>query len=134
MNVLKALFMLFILLLFLASCLPTTQAALPVESPNQPAGAAALPPQDAPLLPPPAALKAAQAMAGQLGLPAGQVTITLIEEAEWPDGCLGLGGPAESCLQEVVPGYRVLVKAGDVHKEYRTDREGAVVREAQPAQ
>ena len=41
MNFLRAVFMLFILLLFLASCLPSSQAPLPVEMPNSTADSSA---------------------------------------------------------------------------------------------
>lgn len=85
-------------------------------------------PNDAPILPPKAALAAQQLLAEQLNLPVEDVTIALIEETEWSDSCLGLGGPAESCLQAITPGYRVVLNAGGKDYEFRTDREGDAVR------
>ncbi|MEK7604610.1 MAG: hypothetical protein AAB442_02340 [Patescibacteria group bacterium] len=46
----------------------------------------------------------------------------------WNDGCLGLGGPAESCLQALVPGFRVEMLAQGKTYLYRTDKTGVVVR------
>ena len=134
MNFLRAVFMLFILLLFLASCLPTSQAPLPVETPTQPltqAPTQPIPtPQDAPLLPPQAAQEAADALAARLDIPVEQVTIAQIDEEDWPDGCLGLATDDEMCTEAIVPGFRVILKAGDAVHEFRTNRDGSVLREA----
>ena len=134
MNFLRAVFMLFILLLFLASCLPTSQAPLPVETPTQPltqAPTQPIPsPQDAPLLPPRAAQQAVGTLAAQLDIPPDQVTIAQIDEEDWPDGCLGLAADDEMCTEAIVPGFRVILNAGEVAHEFRTNRDGSVVRQA----
>lgn len=77
----------------------------------------------------PAAAQAARdALAQQLGVPSDQITIVSAEPVEWSDGCLGLGGPAESCLAAITPGYRVTLQAGGKQYVYRTDESGQAVR------
>lgn len=46
---------------------------------------------------------------------------------DWPDGCLGLGGPDELCTQAIVPGYRVVVSVNGANQTYRTNTDGTVV-------
>ena len=48
-----------------------------------------------------------QLLARQLGLPEADVRIVSVEPMEWPDACLGAGGPAESCALVVTPGYKL---------------------------
>lgn len=50
------------------------------------------------------------------------------EPVEWSDSCLGLGGPAESCLMAITPGYRVTFEARGASYEVRTDETGSAVR------
>lgn len=79
----------------------------------------------------PVALAAAAArddLAAKINTPKERIVIMLVEEREWADGCLGLGGPAESCLQALVPGYRVELDAGGTTYVYRTDKTGTVLR------
>src|SRR5688572_30965157 len=45
----------------------------------------------------PAVLEAQSALAAHLGVDIANVTLVSAEQVEWSDGCLGLGGPAESC-------------------------------------
>ncbi len=85
-------------------------------------------PNDAPLMPPKAALAAQQMLAERLNIAVEDVTIAAIVEMNWPDSCLGLGGAAESCLAATVPGFKVVLNAGGQDYEFRTDREGGVVR------
>ena len=49
----------------------------------------------------------------------------------WSDGCLGLGGPAESCFAALTEGWRVEVidTATGTRYVYRTNRDGAQVRQ-----
>ena len=79
-------------------------------------------------LPPVAAVKAREALAARLGLDLSAVEIISQEQAEWSDSCLGLGGPAESCLQAIVPGWRVELSAEGETYIARTDELGEVVR------
>ena len=43
---------------------------------------------------------------------------------EWPDACLGAGGPAESCALVVTPGYKLTFEADDGTYVYHTDPSG----------
>jgi hypothetical protein len=77
----------------------------------------------------PAAAQAARdALARQLGVPADQIIIQRADPTEWTDGCLGLGGPAELCLQAITPGYRVTLQYGGQQYIYRTDETGQSLR------
>ena len=81
------------------------------------------------ILPPVAVINARQALADHLGVGVESVVIQDFERAEWSDSCLGLGGPAESCLAVITPGWQVglAVDGGDSY-EVRTDELGEVVR------
>ncbi len=56
-----------------------------------------------------------------LGVEPSSISLVEISSIDWSDSCLGLGGPAESCLQVVTPGYRVLVSQAGVTYEFHTD-------------
>jgi hypothetical protein len=55
--------------------------------------------------------------------------IVQAERQEWSDGCLGLGGPAESCMAGIVRGWRVTAEGGRQTFIYRTNESGSVVRQ-----
>ena len=115
------------LLFVLSACVTRNLDVIPTPSPTT-----AIPtPQDAPLQPPAGALAAQQDLALALGLPAEQVTISAVEEEDWPDSCLGLGGAAEICAAVITPGYRILLTAGGSEYEYRSNREGDVLRRSE---
>ncbi len=76
----------------------------------------------------PFALAARAYLAEQLGIPEDDIVFMAAEPVEWSDGCLGLGGPAESCLMAITPGYRVTFEARGASYEVRTDETGSVVR------
>jgi hypothetical protein len=80
-------------------------------------------------LPPVAVVRAREALANDLNIGVESITIENYERAEWTDSCLGLGGPAESCLAAIHPGWRVTlsVDGGDVF-EVRTDELGEIIR------
>jgi hypothetical protein len=69
-----------------------------------------------------------EALAHRLGL--DPLTIRLVETVavDWPDACLGLPGTGESCAQVVTPGFRVIVETGGESYEFRTNRDGSLVR------
>lgn len=79
-------------------------------------------------LTPEAAVKASEALAAELGFELDEIMISEITQAEWSDSCLGLGGPAESCLQALVPGWRVVLIAGGESYVARTDETGDAIR------
>jgi heat shock protein HslJ len=82
----------------------------------------------APDIPPAAVLTAQQWAAEQLNVPAEQIQIMEMEQAVWLDSCLGLGGPAESCLQVETPGWRAIFEVNGIAYEVRTNETGGEVR------
>lgn len=77
----------------------------------------------------PAAAVARKDLATKLSVNEKSIVILQITEMEWTDGCLGLGGPAESCLQALVPGFKVKMLAQGETYIYRTDKTGATIKE-----
>jgi hypothetical protein len=77
---------------------------------------------------PPAVQAARQVLAVALGVEEAAVSVIRVEAADWPDGCLGLGGESEVCTEEIVPGYLVGLQAGDQFFEFRTDLAGSRIR------
>ena len=77
---------------------------------------------------PPAVLAAMQALAQELGRAPAEMQVVTYQEAEWPDGCLGLGAEVENCTQAVTPGWQVIVVVDQVEYEMRTDELGLLVR------
>ncbi|HEY4501639.1 MAG TPA: hypothetical protein VJJ20_01055 [Candidatus Paceibacterota bacterium] len=76
----------------------------------------------------PAAAVARKDLAARLSVGEGNIVIMQITDATWNDGCLGLGGLAESCLAALVPGFRVEMLTQGKTYFYRTDQVGASVR------
>jgi len=76
----------------------------------------------------PAAAVARKDLATKLGVTEGSIVIMQITDTTWNDGCLGLGGPTESCLQAIVPGFEVEMLANGKTYFYRTDKTGVTVR------
>jgi len=77
---------------------------------------------------PQAAFAARAALAEMLGVNADHIEIRNIEPNVWPDGCLGLGGPAENCLQAIVSGYRITLAAGVDEYIFRANESGSMLR------
>ena len=69
-----------------------------------------------------------EALAGQLGLDPLAIQLVETVAADWPDACLGLPNTGESCAQVVTPDFRVVVKADGTAYEFRTNRDGSLVR------
>ncbi len=67
-------------------------------------------------------------LTGQLGFSEGEIQVVSTEATEFSDSCLGLGGPAESCLQAITPGWVIMLSAGGEEYELRTDAVGQQVR------
>jgi hypothetical protein len=78
----------------------------------------------------PAAVEAAifQDIASRQQVPVKALKVTAAQAKSWPDGCLGLGGPAEICTFAIVEGWEVTVSQGDNQWLYRSDSEGLSVR------
>jgi hypothetical protein len=79
-------------------------------------------------LPNPVANRVIAQAAQQFDAPRSQIRIVGASAQVWPDGCLGLGGPAESCLAATVKGWFVVVSDGLQSVNYRTDAQGRVIR------
>lgn len=78
--------------------------------------------------PEPAASAARKDLAAKLGVAESSIVIMEVEAKTWSDGCLGLGGPAESCLAALVEGFKVELAARGESYTYRTDKTGASLR------
>ena len=76
----------------------------------------------------PAVVAAKTALSQQLGVAEDQISFVSAEAVQWTDSCLGLGGPAESCLQALTPGYSVMLSALETSYEVRTNEDGTAVR------
>ena len=92
---------------------------------NTPAPAATLASGDAASLGPVAAAR--EALAREAKIDPGAVTVVSAQPKDWPDACLGLGAPGESCARVVTPGYEVRLKVPAGHTYvYHTDLAGNV--------
>ncbi|MHB1319244.1 MAG: hypothetical protein ACYCYF_11550 [Anaerolineae bacterium] len=78
----------------------------------------------------PTAAEAARFVLGQ-ALGTMDIEIVSAEPFEFSDSCLGLGGPAESCLAAITPGYKVTLAAGGATYVYHVDEMGGNVRVAE---
>ncbi|NLF66123.1 MAG: hypothetical protein GX579_16145 [Chloroflexi bacterium] len=85
---------------------------------------------------PAAAVRAREALAAELGVDLEAVEVVRFTQEEWTDSCLGLGGPAEACLQVITPGWLVVLHVAGEEANYaaRTDETGEVVRFDMPMQ
>ncbi len=81
---------------------------------------------------PPAVLAARAELTALLGVDSASIAVANVEANQWSESCLGLGGPAESCTQQVVDGYRIELQAIGALFTYRTNLDGANVRLALP--
>jgi hypothetical protein len=77
---------------------------------------------------PPAVLAAMQTLAEQLGREPAEIQVVMYQEADWPDGCLGLAAEGESCTQALTPGWHVILAVDGAEVELRTDLYGGQVR------
>jgi hypothetical protein len=68
------------------------------------------------------------AAATELGVDASEVSVLRFEAVTWTDSCLGAGGPAESCLQVLTPGYTVWAGSSTVALRYHTDDDASSLR------
>ncbi|MDX1612817.1 MAG: hypothetical protein R3300_00830 [Candidatus Promineifilaceae bacterium] len=80
---------------------------------------------------PPAVTAARETLAQQLDVEPIEAEVLSYEQREWSDSCLGLGGPAESCLAAITPGWQVMLGVAGQAYEVRTDETGEQVRVAE---
>jgi hypothetical protein len=109
-------------LLILIGCTPdsnpsTDDGTQPAISDESPAGDSAA-----------TGVKAREALAERLGVDANDIAVESIAAREWSDSCLGLGGPAESCLAAITPGFAMTLVHDGTTYLYRTDTSGESVR------
>lgn len=108
----------FVLLLSIVGCTPSGGSEPEIDPTDEPAEQVAA-----------EALSAAQqALADYLGVTSDTLELETIEDAEWSDGCLGLGGPAESCIAAITPGYAITFTVGSESYTVRTDLDGTQAR------
>lgn len=101
------------------------QGSIPTSADNAPPGSIHN-------LPVPQAVSAVKKRVAQSeGVSEGLVIVLTAYEKEWSDGCLGLGGPAESCLAAITPGYEVTVQVKGAEQKYRTNTDGSDIRREQ---
>ena len=81
--------------------------------------------------PPSAVLEAQAWLATQLGVPVEDIRIVSMEQVDWTDSCFGLGGPAESCLAAITPGWRAYFEVDGQQYEVRCDETGTIARSPQ---
>lgn len=81
--------------------------------------------------PPSAVLQAQAWLAEQLGVSVGEVDIVSMEQVDWTDSCYGLGGPAESCLAAIIPGWRIDFEVDGQQYEVRCEETGTIARSPQ---
>jgi hypothetical protein len=74
-------------------------------------------------------LVALRSLSESLAITIDQIEIVSVEEVEWTDSCLGLGGPAESCLATMTPGYLIILQAGGTEFEFHADLTGENLRQ-----
>ena len=101
-----------VLIFVSAACAPLADSPTAAPTPELPEGVVA----------------ARVTLSESLDIPLGQVEVVSYEQREWTDGCLGLGGPDEACIQVITSGYRVILQAEDDIHVYRTDETGNAVR------
>ena len=80
------------------------------------------------VLPPNVALNIRNQVSEILGVPVESIQLKSIEQTEWPDSCLGLGGPDESCAQAVTPGWLLVFSANGQEYRFHADQTGTVIR------
>lgn len=69
-----------------------------------------------------------EAVAQQQSLAVDQLKIVKVQEADWPDACLGLAGPDEFCAQVITPGWAVELSDGQQIFKYRTNLDMSLVK------
>ncbi|MEL7503819.1 MAG: hypothetical protein AAFN18_15265 [Cyanobacteria bacterium J06554_6] len=77
-----------------------------------------------------------QRMAADLGVSVSTINIERFSRETWSDGCLGLGGPAESCLAALTEGWQIEAAHYETQTRtfYRTDLTGDQIRQSNQAQ
>lgn len=72
----------------------------------------------------PAQRVAVETLSENLGLPADEITVVSTEAVEWPDSCVGIEGPEQTCTQVITPGFQIMLEANGKQVVYRTNEDG----------
>lgn len=105
----------------LTACSMNTQLPATQEVPSSP--------ED--LLPPEVVIQIKNQISETFGVSVDQIQIETVEQRDWPDSCLGLGGPEEACAQVITPGWLVAFSVDGQEYRFRTDEAGTTIRQEQ---
>jgi hypothetical protein len=108
-----------LVVLTLSACSMNTQLPATQEVPSSP--------ED--ILPPEVMAGIKNQISEVLGISLDQIQIETVERKEWPDSCLGLGGPEESCAQVMTPGWLVVFSVDGQEYRFRADETGTTIRQ-----
>ena len=67
-------------------------------------------------------------LAGELNIETDQITVFQLQPITWPDSCLGIANPGESCSMIETPGFKVTLSVGKTNYTYHTDLTGENIR------
>lgn len=80
-------------------------------------------------LPPEVAVEIQNRLSETLGVSLDQIQIERVEQRDWPDSCLGLGGPDEACAAVVTPGWLAVFSIDGTEYRYRVENTGTNIRQ-----
>jgi hypothetical protein len=61
-----------------------------------------------------------------------QIEVVLVEEVDWPNGCLGVEVPGILCNDVITPGYRIVLQVNGQTVELHSTLSGDDYRVAAP--
>ena len=131
----RVLFVLILLMMAVAACVP---AAAATEEPSYP-GEPSYPDEQPtsthiPVDLTPAQRAAITALSEQLSLTADKIKLVSTEAVTWPNGCLGIVRMGVLCTQNEVPGFKIILEADGQKYEFHTNQDGSIVMLAEGAQ
>lgn len=121
------------LIIFVLSILVLTACAAEAgatEEPSVPPTEESSAPTESPVELTPVEEAAVAQLAESSGISPDDITVVSTEEAEWPDGCLGIQMEGLMCTQVIVPGFHIVLEANGREVEYRTNEDGMQIRPA----
>jgi hypothetical protein len=121
----RVLFIFTLLMFMLTACAPEAAAT---EEPSTPAPEEQATPTQSPAELTPVEEAVVAHLAESSGISPDDITVVSTEEAEWPDGCLGIQMEGLACTQVIVPGFRIVLEANGREVEYRTNEDGTQIR------
>lgn len=77
---------------------------------------------------PPGVATAIAFLAQDLEADPGRIVVVGYQATDWPDACLGLGGPSETCAAVVTKGWRIELRLDSASYVVRSDEFGQVIR------